>query len=96
MVTERDAAICKAYAEGKTLTELAVAHHISRMRIRQIVRKAGIYQPVKAGRAPTGRDEFLGVNLTKEAKDALRQKAEDAGTSMSELVSNMVDDAVTE
>lgn len=94
-MTERDEAIVKQYDEGKTMADLATEHGISRMRVRQIVRKAGVYKPYRDVQH-MGRDEFLGVNLTKEAKDALRAKAGEAGKSMSEMVSDEVERMVTE
>ena len=41
-VAERNAAIIAAYLAGQTVTSLAVDHGVSRQRINQLVRAAGV------------------------------------------------------
>jgi len=41
-VAERNAAIIDAYLAGETITSLAETHNVSRQRINQLVRAAGV------------------------------------------------------
>ena len=41
-VAERNAAIIDAYLAGETVTSLAETHNVSRQRINQLVRAAGV------------------------------------------------------
>lgn len=97
-MTERDKAICKLYVSGKTLKECGLAHGITHERVRQILRKAGIYRNLRP--VPLGlkdgvvesdvRDEFLGVNLSETDKAGLREEAERRGLSMSSLTNDLI------
>lgn len=89
---ERNAVICKLYTEnGLTLQAISDMYSISRERVRQILRKNNVF---RAGRAVklTGRDTFLGVEITDTAKEALRMEADKCGESMSSLGAQAVDD----
>lgn len=89
-ITERDAEIRRLYVtEEMTLREIGNQFKITRERVRQILKKAGID---KNSRSLSTREEFLGVNLTEEVKGALRTEAEKRGVSMSSLTSETLSD----
>lgn len=94
VMTERDTELCRMYTEGATMLELADHFKISRQRIRQIVRSAGVYVPYRDAHEHNGRDAYIGVNVTSEVKDALRAKAVGEGKSMSEFVSDKLEEIV--
>lgn len=81
---ERNAEICKLYQDGATIPALATQFGISRQRIRQIVRAGGVWQ-----RATT-RPVFLGVDVTQETRDKLKEIADQKQTSMSKLASDAI------
>lgn len=81
----RNAEIGRRYMEGETLQSIGNSYGISRMRVKQIVKKAGLW------RKRTREDvEFLGVNLAPGTKDALRAKADERGVSMSKLTNDAI------
>jgi len=87
---ERDAEICRLYVtEEKTLRAIGKQFKLTRERVRQILKQAGID---KNSRSLTMREEFLGVNLTEDVKEALRTEAERRKVSMSSLTSEMLSD----
>lgn len=101
MFKERNDEICKLYTvEGLTTQQCAERFKISRERVRQILRRAGIYRKDRAEQKILGlrngvvetaaRDEFLGVNLSESDKHALRAEAERRGVSMSSLTSDLI------
>jgi len=79
---DRDAEICRRYMSNETLQAIANDNSISRMRVKQIVKKAELWR-----KRPKSDVEFLGVNLATETKEALRAKADERGMSMSKLTS---------
>ncbi len=93
MSIERNAAICQMYIAGATLKTCAEKYAISHERVRQILRKAGVFKHDRQIER-SDRDAFLGVNLTTETKDALKAKADESGVSMSRLVSDQIDEMV--
>lgn len=91
-MTLRDEELCQKYVAGHSVQQCAEAYSISRERVRQILRKAGVWK--------TGiwafRREFIGVNVTEEVKDALQAKADAEGTSVSKLAALALEDLVEE
>ena len=87
---ERDAAICAYYQEGHTMAACVARFHLSRQRVIQILKKAGVWRPY----VKSVRTKFLGISVTEEAKRELRQRAARRGVSVSKLVSDVVDAAI--
>lgn len=89
----RNEEICRLYKEGLTIYDLGESFNLSHERVRQIIRKAGIF---KGDRKVTLSDrvEFLGVNLTEEAKAKVKRIAEARGISMSELTAGLIDEMI--
>jgi hypothetical protein len=88
---ERNAEICKYYSEGHTVPQCCLKFSLKRMRIQQILKKAGLWRPHEKSR----RDKFLGVAVTTATKDALSKKATEEGVSVSKLTSDALDALVT-
>lgn len=86
--TQRNEDICQRYMAGETLQAIGDRFRISRMRVKQIVKKAGLW---RKRAEKSDRDAFLGVNVTSDVKDALRTKADERGVSMSRLTSDALD-----
>lgn len=91
MSKERNEEICRLYVSGLTLNQCGDIFKLSHERVRQILRKAGVFKRDRAVER-SDRDEFLGVNLTEADKDALRAEAERRGVSMSSLTSDLIKD----
>jgi hypothetical protein len=87
MAETRNETICREYRAGKTLEELGKDHSISRERVRQILRKAGINKQDRHVEVNT-RDVFLGLHVSEDVKAALRVEADRRGVTMSELSNN--------
>lgn len=88
---QRDAEICRRYSAGETLSELARCFGLGRQRIQQIVKKGGVWKPYERQR-----DQFIGVSVSGETKEKLKQKAEGKGVSLSRLTSDALDELVKE
>lgn len=84
---QRDADICSDHQAGHGIAQLCQKHGLKRQRIYQILKKAGIHQ----SRKRSARTHFLGVSVSEETKDALKQKATDEGKSVSKLTSDALD-----
>ena len=84
MSAERNTELCKLYTAGQTLDQLAATFSISKQRVRQIVIKGGVWKK------KTPRPEFLGVDVTKDVKDKLKDAADERGVSMSKLASDII------
>ena len=82
MSPERDALIVKRYQEDVPMAALAEEFQISKGRIYQILKKAGV--PRRAVRT-SERDLFLGINISEDVKNALKAEAARQGVSMSSL-----------
>ena len=90
MSVERDQELIRLYVNGMTLHECSQHFKRSHERIRQILRKAGVWR----GRESklTERDVFLGVNLTEQEKNGVREEAARRGISMSVLTADLIKD----
>lgn len=86
----RNADICTLYQSGATLAACGERFALSRQRIQQILKKAGLWRP----RIKGPRTKFLGVTINEHTKDALRARAEREGKSVSQLASDALDKLV--
>lgn len=86
----RNAEICTHHQAGHTLEECAKRFDLSRARVQQILKKAGIWRP----RVKGPRTKFLGVTVNERTKEALRARAEREGKSVSQLASDALDKLV--
>lgn len=92
---ERNEVICSRYTSGETLQDIATSLKLSRERVRQILRKHGVFKkdrPVER----SDRDEFLGVNISEADKLALKEEASRRGISMSALTADLIKDMLKE
>lgn len=87
---ERDRALCALYATGTSLTECARQFGLRKQRTLQILKCGGVWRRQVRGRRTT----YLGVQVTAETREALRQRAEAAGVSSSRFTSDLLDAAV--
>jgi DNA-binding CsgD family transcriptional regulator len=90
---ERNAQISRMYIGGATLQECAEAHKISRERVRQVLRKLGVFKRHRVVKK-SERNAFLGVNVSEPTKTALKEKAAAEGKSVSQLASEVLDEVV--
>lgn len=92
-VSARDIEICRLYIgtkdqPGLTLQALGEQFHISRERVRQILRREGVF---KRDRHIDLHNQYLGVGVPQPLKDALYSEAEQRGISVSALVSETLE-----
>ena len=87
---ERNVAICLYYNGGHKLSETASHFKMGRQRVLQILKKGGVWKPYVKSK----RDKFLGLTVTEETKDALRERAEERGVSVSRFVADKLDEMV--
>ncbi len=87
---KRNAAICAYYHAGHKLSETASHFKLGRQRIIQIVKAGGVWRPYEK----TKRTKFLGVSVSDETKEGLKQIAEERGISVSKLASDVLDEVV--
>jgi len=90
----RDALIVKRYKAGETQELLAIAFHISRARVQQILKKHG----VGFKDSPNRRNlyAFAGTHLTKDVKAQLTAEAKRSGKSISKLLSEAIEKKLVE
>lgn len=86
----RNKAICDYYLAGHKLVECASHFQLGRQRVLQILKAANVWKPY----IKQSRDKFLGVNVSQDTKDALRERADAEGTSVSKLSSDILERAV--
>lgn len=91
----RNAEICRLYVSGIATPELGRQFKLTRQRIKQILKLAGLHRTDRAYVA-SNRDAFLGVDVTPTVKDALRAEAARRGVSMSELSSETLKEMLVE
>lgn len=84
---KRDTDICTRYLSGLSLEECGKQAGLETQRVRQILKKAGVWKPPTRSR----RTKFLGVSVSESTKDGLKQKADQEGVSVSKLASNALD-----
>lgn len=84
---QRDADICADHKAGHDVAQLCQKHGLKRQRIYQILKRGGISH----ARIRSARTKFLGISISEETKEALKQKATDEGTSVSKLTSDALD-----
>ncbi len=85
-MTARNAAICAYYKAGHKPKDCAKQFGLGRQRVYQILCAAGVMQPYRSTRT-----KFLGVNVSEGTKDSLKRKAEEAGVSVSQFASDVLD-----
>jgi hypothetical protein len=86
----RNAAIVEYYQKGNKLAHVASKFKLPRQRVLQILKAEGVWQPYER----SNRTAFLGITITEETKAALKEKAEEEGTSVSQLMSDAADELV--
>ena len=89
-MTTRNANIVAYYTAGNKLKAVAQHFGLGRQRIMQILQAAGAWTPYVKG----DRTKFLGVNVTERTREALSQKAEERGVSVSRFASDALDEMV--
>ena len=80
-MAERNKAICDYYLDAHTITECGRKFGLRRQRVQQILKSGGVWKPHEK----SDRSEFVGINVSAEVKDALKQKAKKRGVSLSRL-----------
>jgi hypothetical protein len=81
---ERDRAVCRLYLEGQTQAEISRQFLITEAWVSHILKKAGLTSDDR----PKGvRTSFIGIHVSPEMKEALRQIAE---PSMSRWVADLI------
>jgi hypothetical protein len=89
--TERDAQIVDRYKKGHTQAQLASFFGVTRTRINQILRKAGVSYNDSPRKVRGDRYGFVGSNITKEMKRRLQDESRRTGKSMSRLLEDALE-----
>ena len=89
-MSRRNVEICAYYQAGHELNECTMKFALGRQRVRQILRKAGLWHL----RERTVRTKFLGAFISEPTKVALRQKARQKGVSVSRLTSDVLEESL--
>ena len=84
---ERDADLIRRYLGGEPIENLCSEYFLTRSRIYQILKNAGVPKKTRYGNK---RDQVIGVNLTEEVKDVLRAEAARRGLTVSTLSSDLL------
>lgn len=87
---ERNRQICEQYQRTGRITETARMFNLGRQRVTQIIKRAGVWKPRTRG----PRIAYVGVNVSEEAKQALRDAASAHGMSISQYTAQVIDDVV--
>ncbi len=82
---KRNKEIVRLYEEGQGLLTIGNLHGLTKERIRQIIKLAGVELRRPGHPGERTRTNFLGVEVTDETKEALRVEAKRRGISMSSL-----------
>ena len=88
----RDDAIVKYYLEGHRVRDCSSKFRLSRQRVHQILNLRGVWKPMTKGE----RIKHLGVTVTPETKDALKELADAKEMSVSQLVSDHLEELIDE
>lgn len=83
----RNAAIVAYYLEGHKLSEVARHHRLGRQLVLRILKQAGAWKPY----VRSNRTRSVGVAVSEETKQALVERAEERGVSVSRLASEALD-----
>ena len=86
----RNLAVIGYYKEGHRISQCASKFGLSRQYVQQVLQKAGVWKRY----VRTKRTEFLGITVSEETKQALKQHAEQKGVSVSQLASDALDAVV--
>ena len=86
-MTQRNEAICDYYKAGRKLSQTASHFKLGRQRVLQILKEANVWKPYEKGT----RTKFLGVTVSEATKDGLTKMAEEKGTSVSQLTSDVLE-----
>jgi transcriptional regulator with XRE-family HTH domain len=87
----RNEQICVLYREGLTQEELAEQFEVTKVRIGQILKKAGLTKEDRPDMTITSnRTKFTGIHLTEAAKLAVKEEAKREGISMSAFIAALV------
>lgn len=86
----RNAAICKYYLDGHKLSETSRHFKLGKQLVLRILKQAGAWRPY----VKSNRTRHVGIVASEETKNALHRLAEERGTSVSALGSEILDDYV--
>lgn len=86
----RNFEMCRQYMDGTTLDDCAVRFGVSRERVRQILRKAGVFKRDRFVEK-SQRDHYIGINVSEASKEGLKDLAERQGVSVSRLASDTLE-----
>lgn len=89
-IIQRNKDICASYAAGWRVSQVARQFKLDRQRVRQILQEAGVWRPYQK----TERVHHLGVMVTADTREALKEKAEAEGMSVSQLASTALEKLV--
>lgn len=83
---ERDAEICRLYADEKwTLEACGQKYGIKRQRVKQILKEHDIWRPAPPKTITERNTAYVGVFMTEDEKTALKEEADRLGEPVSEL-----------
>jgi transposase len=86
--TERDAAICRYYAEGHKIVECAAKFGLGRQRVHQILKASKVWKPIERR---SMRSAFIGINVSEDVKAKLIAAARRRGNSLSLFASKVLE-----
>lgn len=86
----RDEKICEGYKQGQTQEELADRFELSKARVGQILKKAGLTPQDRPEKPPSDRTTFTGVNLSPRVKSALKEEVQRQDSNMSAWIADLV------
>ena len=88
---QRNLEICRRYRAGESAQAIgdSLTPRISRQRVLQILRSRGVTQEDRTTKSDED-GELLGVILSKEDKQAVREEAAERGISMSALTADLI------
>lgn len=87
---ERDAAICKFYAEGHKLSETSRHFRLGKQLVLRILKKNNVWRPYER----SNRTAPVNIAVSEETKQGLKELAKERGVSISHLGSEILDDYI--